>query len=85
MKTTATLPDHIAPQAGEEIQFEAIVQADGTLLVTRLLHRELPAARETKTTALGDWARQWAGAMTLEPGQTYEELRRDAYRKRFGL
>ena len=61
MKTTATLPDHIAPQAGEEIQFQALVQADGTLLVTRVLHREQPASTKPKTTALGDWARKWAG------------------------
>ena len=85
MTITATLPENIAPQTGEEIQFQALVQADGTFLITRVIHRELVTQLKSKSSTLGDWARQWAGAMKLEPGQTYEDLKRAAYQKKFGL
>lgn len=86
MKTIiAAIPDDLAPHQGEEIQFQALVQADGTLLVTRVIHREPPTAKAAPKMTLSEWARKWGGTMKLEPGQTYEDLKRAAYQKKFGL
>ncbi len=86
MKTIATaIPDDLLPRQGEEIQFQAKVQGDGTFLVTRVIHREPPARKAGPKMTLSEWAQKWAGSMKLEPGQTFEDLKRAASRKKFGL
>jgi len=87
MKTIATaIPDNLAPQMmGEEIQFQALVQADGTLLVTRVLHREPPIAKAGGKLTLSEWSRKWAGTMRLKPEETFEDIKRAAYQRKFGL
>lgn len=86
MKTIATaIPDDLAPHQGEEIQFNALVQEDGTFLVTRIIHRQPPAVELEPKMTLSEWTRKWGGTMKLEPGQTYEDLKRAAYKKKFGL
>ncbi len=86
MKTISTaIPDDLTPHQGEEIQFQALVQDDGTFLVTRILHREPPATTAEPKMTLSEWARKWGGTMKLEPGQTYEDLKKAAYQKKFGL
>jgi len=85
MKMISTaIPDDLTPHLGEEIQFQALVQKDGTLLVTRVIHRQPVPARTAPKMTLGDWGRKWAGIAALKPEQTVEELKREAYRKRFG-
>ena len=86
MKTiTTAIPDDLSPHQGEEIQLQALVQSDGSLLVTRVIHRQPHARKAEPKMNLSEWARKWAGMMKLEPGQTYEDLKRAAYRKKFGL
>ena len=82
---TTSIPEGLALHAGDEVQFQAIVQPDGGFVVTRIIRQSQTAAAPDKARGLGDWARQWAGAMKLEPGQTYEELKEAAYRKKFGI
>jgi hypothetical protein len=82
---TASIPEGLALHAGDEVQFQAIVQPDGSFVVTRVIHQSQRAGQPREDRGLGDWARKWAGAMKLEPGQTYEDLKRAAYRNKFGI
>ncbi len=82
---TASIPEGLALHAGDEVQFQAIVQPDGGFVITRIIRQSQPAVESPRARGLGDWARQWAGAMKLEPGQTYEDLKRAVYRKKFGI
>lgn len=85
MKTIATaIPDDLTPHQGEEIQFQALVQVDGTFLVTRILHREPPAAKAEPKMTLTEWARKWGGTMKLEPGETVDSLRNAYMTEKFG-
>lgn len=62
------------------------VKQDGTLQVMRVLHRETPKpADEKPRMTLSEWACKWGGTMKLEPGETFEDVKRAAYRKKFGL
>ena len=86
MTTVATvIPDNLALKAGEEVQFQALIQADGSFLVTRVIHRQLPKTDEAPKMTLTEWARKWGGTIKLEPGETYEDLKRAAYQKKFGI
>jgi hypothetical protein len=42
MNVTASIPEGLSLRAGEELQLQALVRADGSFLVTRVLHRETP-------------------------------------------
>ncbi len=76
MQTVATfLPEGLELHQGEEIQFQALVQADGSLLVTRVLHRENPKTSMKPTISLADWGRMWAGAIALEPDGSNADTR----------
>ena len=44
-----------------------LVQGDGTLLVTRVIHREPPARKAEPNITLSEWARTWAGSMKSMP------------------
>ena len=86
MNVTATIPDDLSLHAGEEIQFQALVQADGTFLVTRMLHRETPKPAEAKPLmSLSDWVRKWGGKFKLPEGKNFDDIRRDAVRKKHGV
>ena len=82
---TASIPEGFALHAGDEVQLQAIVQPDGGFVVTRIIRQSQPVMQPRKARGLGDWARQWAGAMKLGPGQTYEDVKLAAYRKKFGI
>ena len=85
MTTVATvIPDNLALKAGEEVQFQALIQADGSFLVTRVIHRQSQDTKKASSMTLREWSRKWAGIAALEPGQTVEDLKREAYQKRFG-
>ena len=86
MNVATAIPDGLSLQTGEEIQFQAIVKQDGTLQVMRVLHRETPKpADEKPRMTLGDWARKWGGTFKLADGQSFEDVKRAAYQKKFGL
>lgn len=87
MTTVATsIPDEIRLELhhGEEVQFQALVQEDGSFLVTSLL--QSPPTPVVPVTArssgaprtLGDWALKWSGSLNLAEGESRPSLR-DAY------
>ncbi|WP_395732514.1 hypothetical protein [Prosthecobacter sp.] len=74
MNTVVTsIPDELRLELhqGEEIQFQALVQEDGSFLVTSVLHHHAPRT-------LGDWALKWAGTLHVAEGENAHSLR-DAY------
>lgn len=85
MTLAISMPDHIEPHAGEEIQFQALVQADGTLVVTRVLHVEPSKKKADKPMNIVEWAKKWGGSMKLEAGETRESLRDSYAKEKFGL
>lgn len=94
MTTVATsIPDNLrlSLHQGEEIQFHALVQQDGSFLVTSVLHRQPPQVSPVTSVpndaprTLGDWAHKWAGTLHLAEGESSQSLR-DAYlAEKFGV
>lgn len=87
MNTVVTsIPDELRLELhqGEEIQFQALVQEDGSFLVTSVLHHQPPPAppspsvSEDAPRTLGDWALKWAGTLHVAEGENAQSLR-DAY------
>ena len=84
MTTVATsIPDNLNLNLnlnlhrGEEIQFHAVVQQEGSFLVTCALHRQPPLASRVPVAlsdvprTLSEWAHKWAGTLHLaEDGQS---------------
>lgn len=87
---TTAIPDDLHFHQGEEIQLQALVQADGSFLVTSVLRHQPPKAPALqapvsgKPMTLTGWARKWAGTMKLEEGETRASLRDDYLKKKFG-
>jgi hypothetical protein len=93
MTTVATsIPDNLRLNLhqGEEIQFHALVQQDGSFLVTSVLHRQTPptvnapSALVDPPQTLGDWARKWAGTLHLAEGESPQSLREAYMTEKFG-
>jgi hypothetical protein len=93
MTTVATsIPDDLSLNLhqGEEIQFHALVQQDGSFLVTSVLHRQpaqtapVPSASSDAPRTLGDWAHKWAGSLHLAEGETPQSLREAYLTEKFG-
>lgn len=81
---TTSIPDDLAPQAGDRLHLEAQVQADGSFVVVKAIKHARNSAGEGPRMSLTDWVKKYAGTMTLSEGETRESLR-DAYlMKKFG-
>lgn len=93
MTTVATsIPDELRLNLhqGEEIQFQALVQQDGSFLVTSVLHRQplqaspVPSALSDAPRTLSDWAHKWAGTLQLAEGESSQSLRESYLTEKFG-
>jgi hypothetical protein len=75
---TTSIPDDLAPQAGDMLQLEAQVQADGSFMVLKAIKHTREDLVEGPRMSLTEWVEKYAGSMRLEQGETRESLR-DAY------
>jgi hypothetical protein len=83
MNVTASIPEGLALHVGDELQLQALVQADGSFLVTRVLHREnLKLTRHENRPSLSDWVKKWGGKFKLPEGKDLDDVRRDAVLKK---
>lgn len=93
MTTVATsIPDDLRLNLhqGEEIQFHALVQKDGSFLVTSVLHCQPPQASPAPSVpgdaprTLSDWAHKWAGTLHLAERDNTQSLRDSYLTEKFG-
>lgn len=82
MTYQTSMPEGILPRTGEEIQFSAVMLPDGTLQVTRILGRKLPA--EPSRPQLMDWVDKWSGTLPMDPAETRDSLRREYLDRKYG-
>jgi hypothetical protein len=74
---TTSIPDDLAPQAGDRLHLEAQVQADGSFMVVKAVKHARSNASAPRM-SLTEWVKKYAGTMKLSEGETRESLR-DAY------
>lgn len=74
---TTSIPDDLAPQAGDRLHLLAQVQADGSFLVVNAVKQSRDHASVPRM-SLSEWVRKHAGTMELTEEETRESLR-DAY------
>jgi hypothetical protein len=85
MTLTTSMPDEVQPRAGEEFLLRALVLEDGSLRVTRVIHREPhTAAPPDQPPQLMDWVNKWTGTMTLEDEETRDSLRTTRLNEKYG-
>jgi len=75
---TTLIPDDLSPQAGDMLQLEAQVQADGSFKVLKAINHTRESHGAGDRVSLTEWVKTYAGTLRLELGETRQSLR-DAY------
>jgi len=60
-----------------------VAEGDATFLIQ--IVRAAPLLARPKRGSAGAWARQYAGAAKLEPGETTDDARMAHYRQKYGI
>lgn len=81
---TTSIPDDLAPQAGDRLHLEAQVLADGSFMVVNAIKHARKDQGSGPRMSLTEWVKKYAGTMQLSEDETRESLR-DAYlNEKFG-
>lgn len=84
INVTTSIPDDLAPQAGDRLHLEAQVLADGSFMVVNAIKHERKEQGAGYRMSLTEWVKKYAGTMQLSEGETRDSLR-DAYlNEKFG-
>lgn len=81
---TASIPDDLAPQAGDRLHLEARVLADGSFMVVNAINLSRKDKESGPRMSLTEWVKKYAGTMQLSEGESRECLRNDYLNDKFG-
>jgi hypothetical protein len=84
MTVKTSIPDDLAPQAGDRLHLEAQVQPDGSFLVMKAVKQPWKEHGEGPRMSLTEWVKKYAGTMQLSDGETRESLRDVYLTEKFG-